>query len=228
MGNKLKLLSYSILVSMFMLSAVKGASYSEGYYLTLTGDTIKGYIKLTSKKEGTKTFIYYKESESAKKVKSVDPSKSKGFYLNDGERNFYSIKFPGLMGGWQFLEKVDEGYYTIYLVDLELTGYSFASSMSGRGALGNKYNYYTYDAPLLAVQTNGGEIVPMGFNWKKPLKEYMKDNKELFDQADQLKTLKVYVAGTENSRESKYKDHDYYKMHHMLLKYNEWKTGQNK
>lgn len=205
-------LSFIFCVIFCCTSLAKNEPFQQGYYLTLEGDTIKGLLFFEVYEE--KSLMFFKSTEQDKKHK-LSPQKIKGFYLADENRTFISVKSSA---GWQFLEKVLNGYYTVYLVDLAPSGFS-----NKRFTVDASFNYLdvlTHHIPVLAVQKHGeASATPLkNTGWKNQVMDWVADNKLLANEIENYKPGTLLSSGKTM--------HEYYKVQEVLTKYNRWKVSQ--
>ena len=145
-------------------------TFVKGYMINDKGDTLKGEIKMNPKKDfDLYAKVFFKDESGVKKNHKPDKVKGYGFE----NKHFVSAKYEGEM---MFYKVLCNGKIMLYEMMYE---------MQQMNDIVHKSEYY--------IANNGDtEFAKLKQNkFKKQLSEYMKDNSELIENADDDKKFEI-------------------------------------
>lgn len=143
-------------------------SFSQGYYVNLKGDTIKGEVQNNMDKESDYANSFFFKGKGATKATEINSKKAKAFGFDD--RNYTTLKMD------------DKDVYIRFLEQgrLNLFEYKYDSSE------GVKAVYFIIDSRAGADDKNGTNILTQldEKSFKKQLKPFFKDQPIVLEPVD--------------------------------------------
>ncbi|MBP7808818.1 MAG: hypothetical protein KA163_05965 [Bacteroidia bacterium] len=165
--KKLVLTSALFLSISIMFSQI---TFVKGYIINLTGDTLKGEVKMNPKKEfDNYNKVYFKDASGVQK--NYKPNKVKGYGFDD--KHFIASTFDGEPTFYKVLSK---GPIMLFEVMFE---------MQQMNEIAVKNEYY------IAKKEDAEYSKLKEKKFKKQLEEYMKDNPEILTSAEEDKKFEI-------------------------------------
>jgi hypothetical protein len=155
--------------------AKMAAMLSDGYYVNLKGDTVRGEIQSNQEEE---IFYYQKllfKTKGAGKLAEISDKKAKAYGF--GDNHFLLVPFDG-----------QTNVYVKYLTKgrLNFFEYKFAEMEAGKEVI--RSNYYVQDTKAGESDANLKELTKVSQNfYKKDLKPFMKDQPMIWGDFDKFK-----------------------------------------